>query len=273
MQRIFPLDLTGHAALVAGGAQGIGESTVMLLAECGCDLLIVDVMQDKANAVADRARALGVRAEVVVYDLVANDEHDGLITEAVRRLPHLDCLVTVVGGAGWQSILKTSRADWEARQRLNLGYVFAITKSFASCLVSQHRSGAIVCISSVSGLQGAPQHAPYGAAKAGMIHLIKTMAVEWSRYGIRANSVAPGTIVTPRREETAERAERVRRSHIPMKRRGTARDIAHAVVFLLSDMATYITGQTLAVDGGWTAANLLIDVETTDGDQDWSARD
>lgn len=111
-------------------------------------------------------------------------------------------------------------------------------------------------MSSVSGIQSAPKHAAYGAAKAGLVNLVKSMAVEWAPHNLRINAVAPGSIVTPRRPDSPERQAEMAASLIPMKRRGRVEDVANAVLYLGSDMAAYVTGHALAVDGGWTAASM-----------------
>ena len=108
----------------------------------------------------------------------------------------------------------------------------------------------------MSGLQSAPHHAAYGAAKAGLVSLVRTMAVEWAPHGIRVNCIAPGSIITPRIPDTPELREQTSQGLIPMKRRGTTDEIGKAAVFLLSDLASYVTGHTLPVDGGWMSAFL-----------------
>lgn len=251
--------LEGQGALVIGGGQGIGESSVLTLARLGCDVAIVDVSQERADAVSEKVKDLGRRSAAFTADVMDLSDYTELVFQAHEALPQLSRLVTVVGAAGWGSLLDTSLEVWEREQRLNLNYVFLAGKAFAASLIERGRPGSIVFVSSVSGMQAAPNHAAYGAAKAGMISLVKSMAVEWGTKGLRVNAVAPGTVVTPRRTETPERAEQVLKSHIPMKRRGATQDIANGVAFLSSEMASYVTGHTLPVDGGWMAANILLD--------------
>ena len=114
----------------------------------------------------------------------------------------------------------------------------------------------MVCITSVTGVQSAPNHASYGAAKAGLINLVRSMAVEWAPYNIRVNAIVPGSIITPRIPASPERMKRTGQGLIPAKRLGTTDEVGKAALFLLSDLASYVTGHTLLVDGGWMAAYL-----------------
>jgi NAD(P)-dependent dehydrogenase (short-subunit alcohol dehydrogenase family) len=147
--------------------------------------------------------------------------------------------------------------QWDFDHRRNLRYFFVAAREVAASLIRRNSPGAIACVASVDGVQGAIHHGSYGAAKAGLIHLVRTMALEWAPYNIRINAVAPGTINTPRLPETPASKKFIEDSLLPMKRAGAPDDIGKALLFLLSDMSSYITGQTVFVDGGWTAANLF----------------
>jgi NAD(P)-dependent dehydrogenase (short-subunit alcohol dehydrogenase family) len=170
-------------------------------------------------------------------------------------------MATIVGQAGWRPVLEMTPDDWDLDHRRNLRYFFFFAQAAARQMAAAGRGGAITAVASVSGIQSAPNHASYGAAKAGLISLVKTMGVELAPQGVRVNAVAPGTIATPRTESNVEQSkamdERIRNSLVPMRRRGEPKNIADAILFLSSDMATYVTGQTLAVDGGWTAQFLI----------------
>ena len=140
---------------------------------------------------------------------------------------------------------------------LNLRYFFLVAQEAARTFIHRGQPGAIVGIASVDGQRAAPMRGIYGAAKAGLISLVQTMAVEWAPHHIRVNAIAPGHIVTPRLFDTPQRAEHYATSLLPARQRGTADDIGKAALFLASDMARYITGTTLDVDGGLLAANLF----------------
>jgi NAD(P)-dependent dehydrogenase (short-subunit alcohol dehydrogenase family) len=171
-----------------------------------------------------------------------------------REFGPVDGLFTIIGMAAWSSIADMTTEIWDKDHNRNLRYVFIAGRTFARSLIARGAPGSLVTIASVDGLRSAQNHASYGAAKAGLINLVRTMAQEWAPYGIRANCVAPGGIVTPRIPLGSPEKEAEGMALVPMKRRGTTEEIAKAVTFFLSDMATYVTGQTLAVDGGYMAA-------------------
>jgi NAD(P)-dependent dehydrogenase (short-subunit alcohol dehydrogenase family) len=165
----------------------------------------------------------------------------------------LDRMVTIVGLGVFKSALEFTLEDWQLDHDRNLRHVFFIAQQFARTVIADGVPGGIVCIASMAGVRAANGNVGYGAAKAGVVNLVKTMAVEWADYGIRANVVVPGSIVTPR--FPASPGESQAMGHIvPLKRRGTVDEIARAVLFLASDLSTYTTGHGLAVEGGWLAA-------------------
>lgn len=249
--------LEGRIAVVVGGGQGMGESSALMLARAGCDVAVVDVVAERAAQVADEVAASGQRGAAITADVLDDEAVAGVIAQVEAALGAPDVLVTIVGQASFEPLLSMSADTWELDHRRNLRYVFGLGQAFANALIGRGAPGAMVCIASVSGLQASPLHAAYGAAKAGLVNLTQTMAAEWAQYGIRVNAVAPGTITTPRLGDTPEIHAFVQASNIPMKRSGTSDEVGAAVLFLASELAGYITGHTLAVDGGWMAANLL----------------
>ena len=255
MRDVFGLE--GKAALVVGGGQGIGEATCLALADAGCRVAVLDVEQSRADTVAAAIIAKGGTAIAQSGDALNDQELTELVQRADRELDGLDVLATVVGSSGFAPILETSFDQWDIEQKINLRYAFVAGKAFGALKVERGTPGSIVFVSSVSGIMAAYRHAPYGAAKAGLIHLVKSMATEFAPYGIRVNSVAPGPIITPRLPDTQEWRDRIEASPLPLQRRGQVHEIANAVLFFSSEMASYVTGQTLAVDGGLTAANIM----------------
>jgi NAD(P)-dependent dehydrogenase (short-subunit alcohol dehydrogenase family) len=255
------IGLSGKNVVVVGGGQGMGESTSMILAAIGCNVAVLDIDQGRADFVASNVRDLGVTAIGVPCDVMSVDSLLTGMTAAEEALGSLDALVCIVGMSTWAPLLELSESDWDRDLRRNLGYIFSASRWFAQTLVRRKTPGSIVCITSVDGIRSAAYHASYGAAKAGVINLVKTMAAEWSEHGIRVNAIAPGTIVTPRFPLRDAAAEAAQTGLIPAHRRGTVDEIAKVVLFLISDLASYVTGQTLAVDGGYTSI----------GPQDYSA--
>jgi 3-oxoacyl-[acyl-carrier protein] reductase len=249
--------LSGKRALVIGGGQGMGESTATFLARAGADVALVDVAADRAERVAAVVNGLGQRGLTVVGDVLDDAQIPRIVAEAAEKLGGLDIMVSIVGAATWGSLMDTTAAVWDQQLALNLRYFFLVARETASLMISRGSGGAIVGIASVDGQRASPMRGAYGAAKAGLISLVQTMAVEWAPHHIRVNAIAPGHIVTPRLYDTPQRAEAYAASLIPMRERGRTDDIGKAALFLASDMARYVTGTTLDVDGGLLAANLF----------------
>lgn len=245
--------LEAKKALVVGGGQGMGERSAHYLARAGCDVAVLDLDADRAAQVAASVRELGRRAVAVTADVTDDAQIAPAVAAAENGLGGLDVLVTIVGQASIRRALDVTPASWDREHRRNLRYFFFVAQAVARSMINRHVPGAIVAVASVSGLQSAPNHVPYGAAKAGLINMVRSLAVEWASHNIRVNAVAPGLIITPRLPDTEDQRNRVLHSLIPMQRRGTTDEIGKSILFLASDLATYVTGQTLAVDGGFTA--------------------
>ncbi len=256
------LDLSGKVAVVTGAATGIGEGIARTLAVAGAAVVIADVDTEGANTVA--ADIGGSAVELDVSDPAACASVLGDLGERI------DILVNNAGSyrdAG--SILDQSVESWRRAIELNLASLFHCSKPVASRMVAQGDGGAIVNIASVDGLLPC-LGTGYDSAKAGAIHFSRSLAVDLAPHGIRVNAVSPGMVPVPTLEKMqAGEIEHFwpnepsvsglmgplmtkRSSNVPIGRLGTPLDIAHAVLFLVSDMASYVTGQNIAVDGGWT---------------------
>ncbi|SFR90404.1 SDR family NAD(P)-dependent oxidoreductase [Sphingomonas jatrophae] len=252
---LFGLD--GKKALIVGGGRGMGESSALLLAQAGCDVAVLDNDAGRAGHVADAVRGCGRQGFPIVADILDEASVRRAVDEAEAALGGIDVLVTIVGQALFKPLLDVTLEEWDFDQSRNLRYFFVTARAVAAAMIARGQGGALVCVGSVDGAIGAPGHAAYGAAKAGLMHLVKSMAGEWGRSGIRVNAVAPGSITTPRLPETDQSRALMEASVLPIGRAGTTDEVAGAVLFLASKLAGYVTGHTVFVDGGWMAANLF----------------
>jgi len=251
------LGLSGKKALVLGAGQGIGEGMALLLARAGVHIALVDQVLERVMAVATRAKTHGVTAAALAADVREDAQLVRVIDDADRALAGLDILITVVGMATFKPALELTMQDWDEDQCRNVRYAFLAAQTFARHARLRSRPGVITCISSMSGVRSAAGHAAYGAAKDAMLNMVRTLAVEWAAHGIRINAVTPGSISTPSFPDSEQAREIMRASLVPMGRSGTIDELCRAMLFLCSDMASYVTGHNLWVDGGWGAANLF----------------
>lgn len=249
--------LAGRVAVVLGAGRGIGAATARLLAAAGAAVAVVDVEPDRAHSVAGAIGTPGATAIPVVADLRDEAACARAVHESAAALGGLDVLVNVAGGmsqlAEWRHLEHWSTEEWDAVVHLNLRYVFWSCRAAIPHL-KRRGGGAIVSVTSVSGVFGSPNHAAYGAAKAGLVQLTKTLALECGRFGIRVNAVSPGAVATPATAATMTEERRATLARAtPLQRPGAPEDIARAVLFFASPMAAYVTGQMLLVDGGVSA--------------------
>lgn len=244
------MKLEGKKALVTGASRGIGRAIALALAAEGADVVINYAGNEAAaKAVAQEVEALGRKALVVQADISSNAAATSLVEQAVKAFGRLDILVNNAGITRDGLLMRMKEEDWDAVLTTNLKGVFNCTKAAVKYMMKQ-RSGHIVSISSVVGITGNAGQANYAAAKAGVIGFTKAVAKEVASRGINVNAVAPGFIKTDMTKVLSEKVVAGMESAIPLRRLGEPTDIAKAVVFLASDDANYITGQTLHVDGG-----------------------
>ena len=255
------IELGDRVAIVAGGGRGIGRSSSLILAEAGAGVVVVDIDRERANAVVREIGDSGGRAIPVVADVRESRQVDSVVQAALGEFGHIDALVNIIGLASWAPALDMSEEVWDADLVLNLKYVWLCSRAVARVMVEQGRKGSIINTCSISGMTAAPSHAAYGSAKAGLVGLTRSLAVEWARYYIRVNAIAPGSMKTPRIMEMIKAApeiEEAQANRVPLGRWGTTEDIAGAVLFLASDLSDYITGQTIVVDGGFLISQLAM---------------
>jgi NAD(P)-dependent dehydrogenase (short-subunit alcohol dehydrogenase family) len=257
--------LTGRSVMVMGaGGGGIGTAIARHLGRAGAAVLAVDIDAEKLAVCTDALTADGVTHR----GLVADGRDRDAVAAAVDRAAELGPLrgsVQVAGGmwpAQWAPFASDDPA-FDDVMALNFGSTVNSVRAVGRRLVEQGQGGSIVNIATVSALNAMPYGSAYAAAKAAILSLTRSLAVEWGREDIRVNAVAPGSIATPKSASTRAPGDTDRDDLlvIPMRRRGTSDDIAQAVLFFMSDMAAYVTGQVLCVDGGTSVRPAVNDAD------------
>ncbi|MGH8057540.1 MAG: SDR family NAD(P)-dependent oxidoreductase [Candidatus Entotheonellia bacterium] len=252
MSTFAPTALQDKVAIVTGGGTGIGRVIAREMAKVGAHVVVASRNPDHINPAADELRALGRQALAVSMDVRVPDQVDGLVSATMERFGRIDILVNNHGALFQCPVEELSPGGWNAIIGINLTGVFLCSRAVGKVMIQQ-QGGKIINIVSIAGLHGSPMTAPYGAAKAGVINFTKSLAMEWAKHHIYVNAVAPGPILTEsgrdRLWSSPELQEQVQ-GQIPLGRYGEPEEIANAVIFLASDGASYITGETLYVDGG-----------------------
>jgi 3-oxoacyl-[acyl-carrier protein] reductase len=241
--------LNGQIALVTGGSQGIGRATALILAECGADMAVMSRSLDKCEAVAEEIRATGRRAVAVKGDLGDALEIKAAVEKVSSELGQINILVNNAAITRDGLMLRMKREDWDDVINTNLTGVFLMTQAVMP-MMTRARRGRIINLTSVVAQSGNAGQVNYISSKSGIIGLTKAVAREYASRNITVNAVAPGFIETPMTAALNETARNAMLEQIPLKRPGTDLDVAHAVAFLASDEAGYITGQVINVNGG-----------------------
>ncbi len=243
------VELEGKVAIVTGAAQGIGKAISLLLARRGADVVSADINIEKAEETASEIESIGRRSIAVKVNVADPEDVERMVQTVIERFGKIDILVNNAGITRDRLILRMTEEDWDAVMDINLKGTFNCTKS---CIrhMSRQKSGKIVNIASVVGEMGNAGQANYAASKAGVIGFTKTIAREFAQRGINVNAIAPGYIQTPMTEALPEKVKEELKRLIPMERLGQPEDVAQAVLFLVSEASSYITGQVLNVNGG-----------------------
>jgi 2-deoxy-D-gluconate 3-dehydrogenase len=245
-------DLTGKRALVTGASRGIGRAIAAAYARAGADVALVARDEVRLAETAQLVETAGRRAVVVTADVTSQEAVQAAVATAVEQLGGLDIVVSNAGGNTFMSpVIGMRPSGWEKTLRLNLDSCFFVAQAVGPILLEQ-RSGSLINVSSVAGITAAPMMAHYSAAKAALISLTRSLALEWAWAGVRVNALVPGWIATDLTDFIRDNpdAETALIGRVPMQRWGQPEEIAQPAVFLASDASAFVTGQLLVADGG-----------------------
>jgi NAD(P)-dependent dehydrogenase (short-subunit alcohol dehydrogenase family) len=247
-------DLTGKVALITGATRGLGQEIAFSVARAGADVVVVSRNEADCRKAASEIESFGSRALASPCDVTRPDLVAHLVGSTMKEFGKIDILVNNAGIALTKPSEDITEKDWDAVVDTNLKAVFFLSQAVGREMI-RRKSGKIINIGSIFGLVGAKSITPYLASKGGVVQITKGLALEWAKYNIQVNCIAPGYIMTSmNREELSE--EKTLASiigRIPMRRLGLPSDISGAVVYLASDAASYVTGTVLCADGGWLA--------------------
>ena len=252
-------DLEGKSALVTGGASGIGRATALAFAREGARVAVADILEDAAQNTVSEIKAMGGQALAIGCDVTDDDAVKAMIARAADAFGGLDCAFNNAGiapyqvDAGGQKIADVAPEAWRRLIDVNLTGVWLCLRHEVAQMREQGSGGVIINTASILGLIGSATSSAYVAAKHGVVGLTKTAAADHAEDNIRVNAVCPGYIETPMTEETMRRRGERILARVPMARMGKAGEIAEAVVWLCSPKASFVTGVSWAVDGGYTA--------------------
>ena len=245
--------LADKVAIVTGAGRGIGRGIALGLAQAGADIVIADLLATEAEKTAAKIRTLGRKSLAVLADVRSDEQIANMVKRTLDEFYRIDILVNNVGVFGRQTpTLKVTGEDWESLLQANLKGAFLCCKAVAEAMIRQEK-GSIINISSLGGILPPLGFTAYNAAKAGVINMTQSLAVEWGPQHIRVNCIAPGWIETPFNSplgflQAPFVVSALKR--VPLQRPGKPDDIAGAAIYLASDAADYVTGLTIIVDGG-----------------------
>jgi 2-deoxy-D-gluconate 3-dehydrogenase len=248
-------DLTGRTALVTGASRGIGRAVAVGLARAGADVALSARDVDRLEEVRAEVEALGRKAFVLPADVTDAEACVRLAESAIEALGHLDVLVNNAGGSSYMGAFTDLRfSGWEKTMRLNVDSIVHLSQAVGRHML-ERGSGSVINVASVAGLTATPTLAAYGASKAAVISLTKTLALEWGPHGVRVNALCPGWTKTDLNSDLwgNEELAAMMVANQGLKRWAEAEEMAGPTVFLASDASSYLTGQALVVDGGQTA--------------------
>ncbi|WP_457569856.1 3-oxoacyl-ACP reductase FabG [Desulfurobacterium sp.] len=238
------IDLTGKVALVTGGTRGIGRAIAEALKEAGATVYITGTNEEKTKQAAEEIGVNGIKMNVC-----DREEVKKVVSEIAEKEGKIDILINNAGITRDTLFMRMKDEDWDAVIETNLTGIYNVTRQVVP-LMMKKRTGSIVNISSVVGFTGNPGQVNYSSTKAALVGFTKSLAKEVASRGIRVNAVAPGYITTDMTQKIPEKVKEALIKSIPMRREGDPSEVADAVLFLVSDMASYVTGTTIHVNGG-----------------------
>ncbi len=241
--------LKDRVALITGGARGIGRAIALLYAQEGADVVVADVNMEEAEKTSLEIQAIGRKSMALTMDVTDYAKVEEALNKILDKFTKVDILVNNAGITKDNLLLRMSQTEWDAVINVNLKGTFNCLKA-ASRIMLKQRSGKIVNIASIIGIIGNAGQANYSASKAGIIALTKSAAKELASRNINVNAVAPGFIQTEMTAKLPEELKQKMKEQIPLDRFGSVEDVARACLFLASEESSYITGQTIVVDGG-----------------------
>jgi NAD(P)-dependent dehydrogenase (short-subunit alcohol dehydrogenase family) len=261
---VNPLDFSGKAVIVTGAAAGIGEACARAFAAAGAGVVLADINEDRNRGVADLiAIDFGVRAVPIAANVASEADCEAIVLRALDEFGRIDVLVNNAGVTAPGTILDLDPKEWDRVMDINLRSYFILTQIAAKAMIERGIRGAVVNMSSINSDLAIANQLAYTASKGGVRQLTRAAALGLAQHGIRVNAIGPGSIMTDLLKSVMQDEEGRRRilSRTPAGRVGEPAEIAAVALFLASDMASYITGQTIFADGGRSALNYTVPVE------------
>ncbi len=256
--------LTDKVAIITGGGDGIGRGIALTFARFGAHIVIADLNPAAGEAVAQQVRALGRKSLAIATDIRNLDQVKAMVERTVAELGGVDILVNNAGGARPKEFMEMDEARWRRSIELNMVGLLNCTHTAVKAMSGAGRRGVIINISSIEGSRAGPLYSVYSACKAAMENFTRTAALEFSKHGIRVNSIAPDMIDTPHTAEMhTPSAQAAIQRVVPLGCMGRPEDVAGAAVYLASDLAAWVTGINLHVDGGTWASSGWIKQDTS----------
>jgi 2-deoxy-D-gluconate 3-dehydrogenase len=244
-------NLEGKVAVVTGSGRGLGKAIAVSLAQAGADVVVTARSLDQVEETAVEIGKLGRNCLAVQADVTSSEDVDALILKTVERFGRLDILINNVGMAIVKDLMNTSPQDWQKQMDTNLTSVYLCCRAAGKHMLEKG-SGKIVNVATVAGVRGKWQMCGYGASKAGVIQLTKTLAVEWARNNVMVNCIVPGIFYTSATKSALdnEKLHNIRIRKVPLKRIGMPEEVGPLAVFLSSEASDFITGTVIPIDGG-----------------------